>query len=50
VNPTIQLLLAVLVFREPFGTAQAVAFALIGAAVALYLSEAVRRPRDPAAR
>jgi chloramphenicol-sensitive protein RarD len=43
--PTGQLLLAVLAFGEPFGRDRAVAFALIGAAVALYLLDSVRTAR-----
>jgi len=36
VTPTLQFLLAVVVYREPFGSAQAVAFAFIWSALALY--------------
>ncbi len=39
--PTIQFLLAVFLFGEPFGTAQAVAFGCIWSAVALYTGGAV---------
>ncbi len=35
-NPTLQFLVAVLVFREPFGLAQAMTFALIWTALGLY--------------
>ena len=35
-NPTLQFLCATLVFREPFGLAQAAAFALIWTALGLY--------------
>jgi len=36
IAPTMVFLIAVLIFNEPFGTAQAVAFALIWAALAMY--------------
>lgn len=51
--PTLQFLLAVLVFREPFGTAQLLTFACIWAALALYSVETVNayraatRPNPP---
>jgi chloramphenicol-sensitive protein RarD len=43
VAPTCQFLLAVLVFDEPFGAAQASAFALIWIALALYTADAIGR-------
>lgn len=49
-NPTLQFLVAVLVFREPFGLWQAVAFGLIWAALALYLAAAWRSDRSAASR
>lgn len=41
--PTIQFLLAVLVYREPFGSNRLVAFALIWAALTLYTAGLLRR-------
>ncbi|SFQ61512.1 chloramphenicol-sensitive protein RarD [Roseivivax halotolerans] len=41
-NPTLQFLVATLVFREPFGTVQAVAFALIWTALAIYSTATLR--------
>ena len=43
--PTGQFLLAVLLYREPFGPAHAVAFALIWASLALYSWDAIARSR-----
>jgi chloramphenicol-sensitive protein RarD len=43
--PTGQFLLAVLLYREPFGAAHAVAFALIWTSLALYSWDAVARSR-----
>ncbi|SFE80571.1 EamA family transporter RarD [Roseivivax sediminis] len=47
-NPTLQFLCATLVFREPFGLAQALAFALIWTALGLY--SGARLSRDRASR
>jgi len=44
INPTIQFMMAVLVYGETFTTGHAVSFALIWAAVALYVLETRRRP------
>ncbi len=49
IGPTLQLLVGVLVFREPFGTARALGFALIWAALALYSAESWWRSRQPGA-
>jgi chloramphenicol-sensitive protein RarD len=49
VAPTIQFLLAVLVYGEPFTTAHAIAFAAIWAAVALYMSGIIAQRRMPLA-
>ncbi|HET8539093.1 MAG TPA: EamA family transporter RarD [Anaeromyxobacter sp.] len=43
--PTGQFLLAVLLYREPFGPAHAAAFGLIWAALALYTTDAIARSR-----
>jgi chloramphenicol-sensitive protein RarD len=48
VNPTIQLVVAVLAFGEPFTRAHAVAFGLIWASLAIYSAEAVLRARAAA--
>lgn len=40
INPTLQFLTAVLVFKEPFDSARAVAFAIIWTAVAIFLTSA----------
>ena len=45
VSPTIQFLLAVLVYREPFDRARLSAFALIWAAVAVFGIHTARRGR-----
>jgi chloramphenicol-sensitive protein RarD len=53
VSPSMQLAIAVFLFGEPFGAVQAVAFACIWAALALYASEAialVRRVEGRASR
>jgi len=54
IAPTIVFLIAVLIFNEPFGTVQAVAFGLIWAALAMYSWSMFRgreiRPPAPAAR
>lgn len=47
--PTLQLLIAVLIYREPFGAPQAIAFAAIWTALALYVTALVRTPRLPQA-
>jgi len=45
VTPTSQFLLAVLLYREPFGAPQAIAFAAIWASLALYTWDALARIR-----
>lgn len=45
IGPTVQFLLAVLLFDEPFGRAQAVTFALIWTAVAVYSADSLRGHR-----
>ena len=45
--PTLQFLLAVLVYGEAFGTAHAIAFGAIWAALTLYVIALVRAPRAP---
>lgn len=47
IAPSLQLALAVLVYGEPFGAAQAVTFGLIWAAISLYLYGAVRPGPSP---
>ncbi|MEO7635846.1 MAG: EamA family transporter RarD [Sphingomicrobium sp.] len=47
--PTLQLLIAVMLYREPFGAPQAIAFAAIWTALALYVTALVRTPRLPQA-
>ncbi len=47
ISPTGQLLLAVLVFGEPFGPERGAAFALIWSAVIIYSIDSVRRSRRP---
>ncbi|QFS82965.1 EamA-like transporter family protein [Roseivivax sp. THAF40] len=44
-NPTLQFLVAVAIFREPFGAAHAVSFALIWAALAIYSTAVLRDDR-----
>lgn len=44
-NPTLQFLVATLIFMEPFGLAQGLAFAVIWAALALYSAEVLRQER-----
>jgi chloramphenicol-sensitive protein RarD len=46
ISPTIQFLLAVLVYREPFGGPRMIAFALIWIAVAIYGVDNLRRVRS----
>jgi chloramphenicol-sensitive protein RarD len=46
IAPTIQFLVAVFLYAEPFGTAQAAAFASIWTAAGLYLWSALRTPRE----
>ena len=46
--PTLQLLLAVLLYREPFTTAHAIAFGGIWTALLLYVIALIRAPRAPA--
>ena len=45
IAPTLQFLLAVLVYDEPFTRAHAIAFAAIWSAVALYMSGMIARRR-----
>ncbi len=46
VSPTIQLLLGVLLWREPFGREKLLGYALIWLALAIYTSEGVRHARS----
>ena len=50
IAPTMVFLIAVLIFDEPFGTTQAVAFALIWAALAIYSWSMLTTARKAAAR
>ena len=45
--PTLQFLIAVLIYGEPFTRAHAVAFAAIWTALALYVVALLRSPRLP---
>ena len=45
INPTLQFLVAVLIFAEPFGTVHMVAFPMIWAAVILYSVTAIRQDK-----
>lgn len=45
--PTLQFLLAVMVYGEPFGMAHAIAFGAIWIALAMYVTAIVRVPRTP---
>jgi chloramphenicol-sensitive protein RarD len=45
-SPTLQFLLAVVAFQEPFSTAQVVSFACIWAAIALYTADSYRAARQ----
>jgi chloramphenicol-sensitive protein RarD len=47
IAPTLQFLIAVLVYGETFTSAHAVAFAAIWSALAIYVTELVRKPRLP---
>jgi chloramphenicol-sensitive protein RarD len=47
--PTLQFLIAVLLYGEPFTLAHAIAFAAIWAALALYVTALLRQPRLPQA-
>jgi chloramphenicol-sensitive protein RarD len=47
--PTLQFLIAVLLYGEPFTRAHAIAFAAIWAALALYVTALIRQPRLPQA-
>src|SRR5438270_11423 len=47
IAPTLQFLIAVLLYHEPFRTAHAIAFAAIWSALALYVTALVRAPRLP---
>lgn len=47
IAPTLQLLIGVLVFGEPFGRERAIGFALIWIALALYAGDGWRRSRRP---
>ena len=49
IAPTLQFLIAVAIYGEPFTRAHAVAFAAIWAALALYVTELLRKPRLPQA-
>jgi chloramphenicol-sensitive protein RarD len=49
IGPTLQLLVGVLVFSEPFGAERAVGFAVIWTALALYSAESWWRSRQPEA-
>jgi chloramphenicol-sensitive protein RarD len=49
IAPTLQFLIAVVVYGEPFTRAHAIAFAAIWTALALYVTELVRKPRLPQA-
>jgi chloramphenicol-sensitive protein RarD len=44
-TPSLQLLLAVAIYREPFGSAHVAAFACIWSALALYSFDLVRQAR-----
>lgn len=44
-NPTLQFLCAVMIFREPFSTWHGIAFGLIWVALAIYSAEALRQDR-----
>jgi chloramphenicol-sensitive protein RarD len=48
-NPTLQFLTAVLLFREPFGQERLVAFAVIWVAVAIFVLDSIRAARRDAA-
>lgn len=50
IGPTIQLMLAVLVFREPFAGPRVIGFALIWTALAIYAADGVWRSRKLVAR
>ncbi len=45
-SPTLQFLLAVVAFREPFSTAQIVSFACIWTAIAIYTADSLRAVRQ----
>lgn len=47
--PTLQLLIAVLLYGEPFRATQAIAFGAIWTALALYVTALIRQPRLPQA-
>ena len=47
IAPTLQFLIAVLLYHEPFRAAHAIAFAAIWTALALYVTALVRVPRLP---
>ena len=47
IAPTLQLLIAVLLYHEPFRAAHAIAFAAIWTALALYVTALLRAPRLP---
>ena len=49
IAPTLQFLIAVAIYGEPFTRAHAIAFAAIWAALALYVTGLVRKPRLPQA-
>lgn len=47
IAPTLQFLLAVALYREPFSTAHAIAFGCIWSAIALYVAALVHTKREP---
>jgi chloramphenicol-sensitive protein RarD len=47
--PTLQFLIAVLLYGEPFSAAHAIAFAMIWSALAVYVTQLLRAPRLPQA-
>jgi chloramphenicol-sensitive protein RarD len=49
IAPSLQLACAVLIFKEPFGHAQAVGFAFIWAALLVYAGDGILRSRRPVA-
>ena len=49
ISPTIQLVIGVLVFREPFTRVQLTGFACVWAALALFAFDSLRASRAPAA-
>ena len=47
IAPTLQFLIAVVLYGEPFTRAHAIAFAAIWAALVLYVTQLLRKPRLP---